>query len=68
MARTTIAVSKQVKAKLMELKIEENAKSIDELLRRMIIIYRKYKFLEASKMVRNRMKKLGVSLEEIIRE
>ena len=68
MARTTIAVSEQVKLKLLELKLEERAKSLDELLRRMIIVYKKYRFLEASKKVRSRMKKLKVSLEELMNE
>ncbi|MEX0567611.1 MAG: hypothetical protein Q6363_000425 [Candidatus Njordarchaeota archaeon] len=68
MAKSTIAVSEQVKLKLLELKLEEKARSIDELLRRMIIVYRKHKFLEASKRVRKRMKELGVSLEELTSE
>jgi len=68
MVRTTIAVSEQVKLKLLELKLEEGAKSMDELLRRMIIVYKKYRFLEASKKVRSRMKELKVSLEELMNE
>ncbi len=63
---TTVAVSRDLKAKLMELKISENAKSLDELLRRMLIIYKKYRFLEASMKVRKRMHELGISLEELI--
>jgi len=49
----------------MELKISENAKSFDELLRKMLIIYKKYKFLKASIKVRERMRELGISLEEL---
>ena len=66
MGTTTVAVSRDLKAKLMELKISENVKSFDELLRRMLIVYKKYRFLEASIKVRKRMHELGISLEELI--
>jgi len=65
MGTTTVAVSRDLKAKLMELKISENVKSFDELLRRMLIVYKKYRFLEASIKVRKRMHELGMSLEEL---
>ena len=49
----------------MELKISENARSFDELLRRMLVIYKKYRFLETNMKVRKRMRELGISLEEL---
>ncbi len=65
MGMTTVAVSRDLRAKLMELKISENARSFDELLRRMLVIYKKYRFLEASMKVRKRIHELGISLEEL---
>ena len=63
---TTIAISRDLRIKLKELKISENAKSLDELLRRMLIVYKKYRFLEASIKIRKRMRELGISLEELV--
>ena len=65
MNMTTVAVSRDLRAKLMELKISENARSFDELLRRMLVIYKKYRFLETNMKVRKRMRELGISLEEL---
>jgi len=67
-SRTTIAVSEEVKLSLMRLKIEERVKTFDELLRKMIVAYRKMKFLEASKRFREKMKEKGISLEELLNE
>ncbi len=67
-SRTTIAVSEEVKLSLMRLKIEERVKTFDELLRKMIVAYRKMKFLEASKRFREKMKEKGIGLEELLNE
>jgi len=67
-SRTTIAVSKDVKLSLTKLKLEEGARTFDELLRKMIIAYRKMKFLEASKRFRERMEEKGIKLEELLND
>ncbi|MHA1609945.1 MAG: hypothetical protein ACTSUJ_08115 [Candidatus Njordarchaeales archaeon] len=67
-SRTTIAVSKDVKLSLTKLKLEEGARTFDELLRKMIIAYRKMKFLESSKRFRERMEEKGIKLEELLND
>ena len=67
-SRTTIAVSKDVKLSLTKLKLEEGARTFDELLRKMIIAYRKMKFLESSKRFRKRMEEKGIKLEELLND
>lgn len=66
MSTIAVAVPRNLKAKLMELMILENAKSFDELLRKMLIIYKKYKFLKARIKVRERMRELSISLDELL--
>ncbi|MHA1590066.1 MAG: hypothetical protein ACTSVA_05630 [Candidatus Njordarchaeales archaeon] len=67
-SRTTIAVSKDVKLSLTKLKLEEGARTFDELLRKMIIAYRKMKFLESSKRFKKRMEEKGIKLEELLND
>ena len=66
MSTIAVALPRNLKAKLMELMILENAKSLDESLRKMLIIYKKYKFLKASIKVRERMHELSIGLDEFL--
>ncbi|MCD6513788.1 MAG: hypothetical protein ACTSSP_05370 [Candidatus Asgardarchaeia archaeon] len=64
----TISVSNETRKELLRLKIEENVKSIDELLKKMITQYKKIKFLEASQFFRKRVKEKQIDLDELLPE
>lgn len=57
---TTIAVSPDVAKELKLLKIEEGRASLDEVIKEMLVEYRKKKFLEASQKFRKRMDEKGL--------
>lgn len=63
---TTIAVSDDLRRELMRLKLEEGSRSVDELLRNLLVDHRKMKFLEASAMFRARMREQGIRLEDLV--
>lgn len=62
---TTIAVSPEVAKELKLLKIEEGRASLDEVIEKMIIEYRKKRFLEASERFRKRMKEKGLKPSDL---
>ncbi|MEA1994392.1 MAG: hypothetical protein U9N35_08410 [Euryarchaeota archaeon] len=61
---TTIAVSQKTKKKLLKLKIEEDKRSMDELIKEMTVTYKKRKFLEASEKFRGKIEEKGLNLDE----
>lgn len=63
---TSVSVTKNTREKLQLLKIEEGLSCIDELLKRLIIQYRKNKLLESSKKFKERMDELDLSVEDLI--
>ena len=63
---TSVSVTKNTREKLQLLKIEEGLPCIDELLKRLIIQYRKNKLLESSKKFKERMDELDLSVEDLI--
>jgi cysteinyl-tRNA synthetase len=62
---TTIAVSQKTKRELLELKIKENKKSLDELISEMTLAYKKKKFLEASEKFRKKLDEKDLKLEDL---
>ncbi len=62
---TTIAVSNNTRKQLMELKLKENYRSVDELLEKMIIEHKIAKLTEVSKLFRERMEKYNLTLEDL---
>lgn len=66
MAASTISVSGATRKRLMMLKIEEGSRSMDELLVRMLVEYRKARLRDASAEFRRRLAETGVSLEDLI--
>lgn len=66
MAATTLAVSNDLRRRLMKLKIEEGAKSMDELLNQILMDHRKYRFLEASALFRERLTEKGITFEDLV--
>lgn len=63
---TTIAVSDETRDRLMRLKLEEGARSLDELLGRLLVEYRRARFLEASRTFRTKLEKSGVRFEDLV--
>lgn len=62
---TSIAVSEETRKKLMKLKIDEDARSVDELLERMLVEHRKLRLLAASERFRKRLDDAGLDLEDL---
>lgn len=63
---TTIAVSEETRDKLMKMKIDEGASSLDEVLSRLIVEHRKLRFLEASQMFRAWLDEAGLEPEDLL--
>jgi hypothetical protein len=66
MMPTTIAISPASHKTLAVLKAEEGFKSMDELIRQLVIEHKKNKLIRASEMVRSRMEELDLSLSDLI--
>ena len=62
---TTVAISPELAKELKLLKMEEGLASIDEVIEKMLIEYKKRRFLEASEKFRERMKEKGLKLEDL---
>ena len=63
---TTIALSVNSHKELTMLRVEEGFKNMDELVRQLIIEHKKNKLIRASEKIRKRMKKLNLSLSDLI--
>lgn len=63
---TTISVSEETRKRLMQLKLEEGARSVDDLLDKLLGQYRKMRFLEASDLFRTRLNRKGLRFEDLI--
>ena len=63
---TTIALSAKSHKELTLLKLEEGFKNMDELVRDLIIEYKKNRLVKSSEKIRSRMKKLNLSLSDLI--
>ena len=63
---STIAVSETTRKKLMQLKLEENAKSVDELLQKMITDHKLARLTQISKKFRERMEQLNLTLADLV--
>jgi len=64
----TIAIPEELHKKLLSLKLEYNNKNLADLMENMLIEYRKYQFLKASNLVRDKMKKNKVSLGDLLKK
>ena len=65
---TTISVSEDVKKELAKLKIELGYPSMDSLIKDAIVEMRNYKFGDASKLFREKLKEKGMTIEDVQRE
>lgn len=64
---TSIAVSDELRKRLMRLKIEEGARSMDQLVERLLVDHRKLRFLEASALFNERLRDKGVRFEDLVK-
>ncbi len=63
----SIVISEETHRKFIEEKMQERAKTADELLGKMIIERRKQRLHAASKMFREALDKKGITLAELLR-
>jgi predicted CopG family antitoxin len=63
---STIAVSEGTRKKLMQLKIEENAKSMDELIQKMITDHKVAKLTQVAKKFRERMDQFHLTPADLV--
>lgn len=63
---TTIGLSTEAHKELTLMKLEEGYPNMDELVHQLIVEHKKYKLIKASEKIRARMKKLKVSLTDLI--
>ena len=64
---TTISVDDETRDRLMKAKIEEGARSMDALLRELLVDHRKMRLLTASALFRERLKDKGVRFQDLVR-
>ena len=64
---TTIALSSSSHRELSLLKIEEGYRTMDELIHKLIIEYKKNKLIKASQKIRGRMKELNLTISDLIK-
>lgn len=60
-----MAVSPELAKELKLLKMEEGFASIEEVIEKMLIEYKKRRFLEVSEKFRERMRERGLKLEDL---
>ena len=63
---TSISVEEETRDKLMILKLEERARSLDDILRKLIIQYGKDRLIRSHQEFRKRMDEKGLKLEDLI--
>ncbi len=63
---TTTSVSEGTRRRLMRMKLEENARSIDALLEVMLTQYRMTKLRDASDLVRRRMDEKNMTPDKLV--
>jgi predicted CopG family antitoxin len=63
---TTISVTEETRTRLMQAKLAEGAKSMDELLSELLVDHRKMRLVEASGLFRERLKEKGVRFRDLV--
>ena len=63
---TTITVEKETRDRLMALKLEGEYPSIDELLRDMLVEFRRARLRKAGALMRRKMAEKGLTLKDLI--
>ena len=63
---TTLSVREETRKRLVKLKLEVGASSMDELLAKMATDYRKMRFLESSELFRRKLESSGLKFEDLV--
>lgn len=63
---TTISVSEETRKALMRLKLEADARNLDQLVAQLLVDHKKLKFLEASALFRERLAAKGLRIEDLL--
>jgi len=63
----TIAIPEELHKEIMKLKIEKGSKNTSELIKNLVFEYKQQKFLEASKLFRDKLKEKNVSLASLLK-
>jgi len=64
----TIGISEITHRNLIELKLKEGNKNIEELIAKLIIEYRKKKFMEASNLFNLKLKEKNISFDNLLKK
>jgi len=62
----TIGISEEVHRDLINLKLQEREKNADELIAKLIIEYKKFKFMEASMLFRKNLKEKNIAFSDVL--
>jgi len=63
---TTIAISEITRKKLLQIKLDENLKNMDELIKQLIADHKIFKLSQASKLFQERMKQKNLTLADLV--
>ncbi len=62
---TTIAISEETRKRLLQLKLDENLKNMDDLIKLLIVDHKISKLSTASKLFQERMKQRNLTLADL---
>ncbi len=63
----TIALPEELHKELMLLRIQKGNKNIGELIKEMVVEYKKRRFIEASRIFKERLKEKNISFDELLK-
>jgi len=64
----SIGISEKTHKELVTLKLEENNKNADEIIRKLIISYKKMRFMEASLLFNQKLKEKNISFKKLLKK
>ena len=64
----TIGIPEDLHKEIMQLRLQKGSKNTAELIRELLIGYRKKRFLEASDLFRKKLKHKNISFEKLLKE
>lgn len=64
----TISIPEDLHKEIMQLRLQKGNKNTAELIRQLVLTYKEKRFLEASKLFNDKLKKSGKSFEQFLKE
>jgi len=64
----TIALPEDLHKELLRLKLDHGSKNVSDILRKMLNAYRRQRFLQASKMFNEMLRKSGKSFKQFLKD